>query len=156
LPPKHKDPNDPMRTIVGLDPSSNFGPLSTAMTPDTMFPLFAQPSLGDLDQDGVLDVITSGGSLTLAEALEASSGTSNGQHLLAMWSGKTGAMMPGSPMTLEDFTFFNSQAIVDLNGDDYPEVITGSGGYFLHAYDACGREPDGWPKFTGQWIIPTP
>jgi hypothetical protein len=73
-----------------------------------------------------------------------------------MWSGKTGAMMPGSPMTLEDFTFFNSQAIVDLNGDDYPEVITGSGGYFLHAFDACGREPDGWPKFTGQWIIPTP
>ncbi len=59
-------------------------------------------------------------------------------------------------MVLEDFTFFNSQAIADLNNDDYPEVITGSGGYFVHAFDACGREPAGWPKFTGQWIISTP
>ncbi|MEO7591423.1 MAG: VCBS repeat-containing protein, partial [Byssovorax sp.] len=78
-----------------------------------------------------------------------------GDNLLAMWSGKTGSMMPGSPMVLEDFTFFNSQAIADLNGDDYPEVITGSGGYFVHAFDACGREPVGFPKFTGGWIIPT-
>ena len=59
-------------------------------------------------------------------------------------------------MVLEDFTFFNSQAIADLNGDDYPEVLTGSGGYFLHAFDGCGREPRGFPKFTGQWITPTP
>ncbi len=58
-------------------------------------------------------------------------------------------------MVLDDFTFFNSQAVADLNGDDYPEVITGTGGYFVHAYDACGREPAGFPKFTGQWIIPT-
>src|SRR5262249_32621014 len=33
---------------------------------------------------------------------------------------------------------------------------TGSGGYFLHAFDGCGREPAGWPKFTGHWIISTP
>jgi len=37
-----------------------------------------------------------------------------------------------------------------------PEVVVGSSGYFLHAYDGCGREPDGWPKFTGQWILATP
>ena len=122
-----------------------------------MLPLFAQPSLGDIDQDGVPDVVASGGSLTLAVALQASvSDTAQGDHLLAMWSGKTGRMLPASPIVLEDFTFFNSQAIADLNGDDYPEVITGSGGYFLHAFDGCGREPKGWPKFTGQWIIPTP
>src|SRR5262249_51151795 len=61
----------------------------------------------------------------------------------------------GSPFLLEDFTFFNSQAIADINGDDYPEIITGSGGYYVHAYDGCGREPEGWPKFTGQWVIST-
>ena len=27
---------------------------------------------------------------------------------------------------------------------------------YVHAIDACGREAPGWPKFTGQWIIPTP
>jgi MYXO-CTERM domain-containing protein len=154
--PNRPDPFHAGKTLIGVDPSSVFGSLSKAATPNTMFPLFAQPSLGDLDQDGYPDVITSGGSLTLAAALQGNGGNGpKGDNLLAMWSGKTGAMMPAAPMILEDFTFFNSQAIADLNGDDYPEVITGSGGYFVHAYDACGREPAGFPKFTGGWIIPT-
>ena len=54
--------------------------------------------------------------------------TTAGQNLLAMWSGKTGKMMLAAPIVLEDFTFFNNQAIVDLDGDGYPEVITGTGG----------------------------
>src|SRR5690606_29027310 len=61
----------------------------------------------------------------------------------------------GSPFVIADFTFFNNQAVADLNGDGYPEVLTGSGGYFVHAYDGCGRQPEGFPKFTGQWIIGT-
>src|SRR5690606_4569846 len=36
----------------GVAPTSIFGPQSEAIAPDTMFPLFAQPSLGDLNQDG--------------------------------------------------------------------------------------------------------
>jgi MYXO-CTERM domain-containing protein len=122
-----------------------------------MLPLFSQPSLGDIDQDGTPDVIAAGGSLNLAINLQSQSNTGlQGDHLVAVWSGKTGAMMPGSPFVVEDFLFFNSQAVADLNGDDYPEVITGSAGYYLHAFDGCGREPKGFPKFTGQWIIPTP
>ncbi|NUO47223.1 MAG: VCBS repeat-containing protein, partial [Polyangiaceae bacterium] len=72
------------------------------------------------------------------------------------WSGATGKMMPAAPMVIEDFTFFNSSAIADLSGDGYPEAIIGTGGYYLHAIDACGREPEGFPKFTGHWIISTP
>jgi MYXO-CTERM domain-containing protein len=157
--PVHPDPSNPGQMSRGVYPASIFGELSKAATPNTMFPLFAQPSIGDVDQDGTPDVITSGGSLKLAIALQSSgssAGQAGAQNLLAMWSGKTGEMLPGAPMILEDFTFFNSQAIADLDGDDYPEVITGSGGYFMHAFDACGREPAGWPKFTGQWIISTP
>ncbi|MCA9595345.1 MAG: VCBS repeat-containing protein [Myxococcales bacterium] len=153
--PERTDPNtgEPAR---GIEPTSIFGPDSQAVTPDTMFPLFAQPSLGDLDQDGTPDVVSSGGSLSMAGSL-LSSKPSDGpaQHLLAMWSGKTGAMLPASPVVLEDFTFFNNQAIADLTGDGYPEVLTGSGGYYVHAVDACGREAEGWPKFTGQWVIAT-
>jgi len=141
----------------GVAPGSEFGPLSKAYRPNTMMPLFAQPSLGDMDQDGVPDIVASGGSFALAPTLQGSGAKQDGDfHLMAVWSGKTGAMLPGSPFVLEDYTFFNNQAIADLNGDDYPEVITGSGGYFLHAFDACGREPAGFPKFTGQWIMPTP
>jgi MYXO-CTERM domain-containing protein len=154
--PNRPDPFHPGKTLIGVDPSSVFGLLSSAAQPNTMLPLFAQPSLGDLDQDGYPDVITSGGSLNLAIALQGNGGNGpKGDNLLAMWSGKTGSMLPASPMVLEDFTFFNSQAVADLDGDDYPEVITGSGGYFVHAFDACGREPKGFPKFTGGWVIPT-
>jgi len=153
--PLRPDPNDPSLPYVGLDPSSIFGPLTTAPRPNTMLPLFSQPSVADMDQDGVPDVIATGGSLNLAINLQTG-GTAPGGNLMAMWSLKTGTMLPASPMVLEDFTFLNSSAVADLTGDGYPEALIGTGGYFLHAFDACGREPEGWPKFTGQWIIPTP
>lgn len=153
--PQRPDPSVPGQTRRGVDPSNEFGKLSLAKQPNTMLPLFSQPALGDMDQDGVPDIISSGGSLDVAIAIQSSSGQA-GDNLLAMWSGETGQMLPASPMVLEDFTFFNSSAIADLSGDGYPEAIIGSGGYYLHAYDACGRQPEGWPKFTGQWIITTP
>ncbi len=141
----------------GIVSASRFGELTKAFRPNSMLPLFGHPSLADIDQDGTLDVIAQGSSLNLAINLQAGSGNSSlvGEHLAAVWSGKTGAMLPGSPFVLEDYSFFNSQAVADLDGDDYPEVIVGSAGYFLHAFNGCGEEPEGWPKFTGQWIIPT-
>ncbi|MCA9621792.1 MAG: VCBS repeat-containing protein, partial [Myxococcales bacterium] len=152
--PEWEDP-DTGEKRRGVAPTGRFGSLTKASQPDVMFPLFSNPSLADIDQDGVLDVIASGSSLSLAQSLLGSSGES-GQQLLSVWSGKDGQMLPASPFLLEDYSFFNSHAIADLNDDQYPEIMVGSGGYFLHAFDGCGREPEGWPKFTGQWIIPTP
>ncbi len=152
--PEWEDP-DTGELRRGVQPTGRFGPLTKALGPDIMFPLFANPSLGDIDQDGTPDVIASGSSLTLAQSLVGSSSDS-GQQLVAVWSGKTGAMLPAAPFVVEDYSFFNSHAVADLNGDDYPEILVGSGGYFLHAFDGCGREPEGWPKFTGQWMTGTP
>ncbi len=139
----------------GLDPSSAFGPLTAAQQPNTMLPLFSNPSMADMDQDGVPDIVSSGGSLNLAIALQSAT-TGQGENLLAVWSGKTGKMLPASPMVIQDFTFFNSSSVADLSNDGYPEAIIGSGGYYVHAVDGCGRQAPGFPKFTGQWIISTP
>jgi MYXO-CTERM domain-containing protein len=141
------------RGVVG---SAQFGELSKAFRPNTMFPLFGQPSLGDIDQDGQIDVVASGSSLNIAINLQGGAGDLPGEHMVSVWNGKTGAMLDAAPFLLEDFSFFNSHAIADIDNDDYPEVLVGSAGYFLHAFNGCGREPEGWPKFTGQWITSTP
>lgn len=141
----------------GLEPTSNFGEKTKAFSPDVMFPLLSQPSVGDIDQDGVLDVIVSGGSLSLAGALAGGgSRVDRAQHLIAVWSGKTGKMLPGSPMLIGDYTFLVNHAVADVSGDEYPEVITGTAGYLVHAVDGCGREAPGFPKFTNGWNATAP
>jgi hypothetical protein len=147
----------PVRTgeSNGFDTGGQYGMLSNAMHGDIMLPLFSHPSVGDLDQDGTPDVIMSGSGLYLALNMEADD-TKPFEHLLAMWSGKTGKMMPGSPVVVEDYSFLTNQVIADITGDDYPEVIMGTGGYFVHAVDACGQEAPNWPKFTGGWMTATP
>jgi len=35
-------------------------------------------------------------------------------------------------------------------------MTVGSGGYYVHAFDGCGREPEGWPKFVGGWVTSSP
>ena len=138
----------------GFANGSSYGALSNALS-DTMLPLFSHPSVGDLDQDGTPDVVMSGGSLSLVLNM-AGDTTHPYQQLGAMWSGKTGQMLPGSPFLLEDYSFLSNQAIADITGDNYPEVILGTGGYFLHAIDACGTEAAGWPKFTDGWMTASP
>jgi MYXO-CTERM domain-containing protein len=144
----------------GFDPGSEFGALSAAAVPDVMTPLFGQPAVGDLDGDGVLDVAVAGGSEVLTT--ELTSGVSMtrppgpAQHLLAMWSGATGHPMPGAPVPIEDHAIGMNAAVADLTGDGYPEVVLGTGGYFVRAVDACGCEASNWPKFTGGWIEATP
>jgi hypothetical protein len=144
------------QTVGTFCPTSIFGPNSKATAPDTMFPLFSCPSIGDLDQDGVPDAILSGGSLSLAANLGGGSSAQPFQHLLAAWTPTTGAMLPGMPVVLEDYVFLMNHAVADINGDNYPEVVLGTGGYFVRAVDACGCEASGWPKFTDGWIIATP
>ncbi|MGD0528476.1 MAG: FG-GAP-like repeat-containing protein [Polyangiaceae bacterium] len=144
-------------TQIGVDPTSIFGAGSTATQPDSMFPLFSSPSVGDLDQDGVPDIITSGGSLSvLGNTTGGASPAHPPQYLLGMWSGATGHPFYGSPVPIEDYTLLVSHAVADITGDNYPEVMLGTGGYFVHAVDACGCEAGNWPKFTNGWIVATP
>ena len=36
----------------------------------------------------------------------------------------------------------------DLNGDGDAEIISGSSGYIVRAWNLAGQAPEGWPKFT--------
>ena len=47
-------------------------------------------------------------------------------------------------------------AIADVDGNGAHETIAGNGTYLLHAHEADGRAPAGWPKLTGGWVVGTP
>lgn len=158
--------------VITLDPF--FGRLYEsphALEGNNMIAVFSQPSIGDLDQDGHPDIVAMGASFFLALSM-FSVDRHEYEQQVAFWSTapqlckdtqgtpvpgtKCAPMFPGSPTLIEDYTFFHNATIADLSGDDYPELILGTGGYYLRAVDACGTEAPGFPKFTGQWIIPSP
>jgi hypothetical protein len=126
---------------------------------NTNEPSFAQmntnPVFGDLTGDGTPDYIV-GGTGVLYLVTLAVKEMQDSQHVVGAWDGKTGEFLPGWPRQIEDLQFLVSPAVADLSGDGKPEAILGSAGYLLHAWDKDGNEPEGWPKFTGNWILGSP
>lgn len=62
-------------------------------------------------------------------------------------------MLDGFPRRMEDLMLFARPDAVDVDADGKAEVVIGSGGYLLHAFEPAGGEADGFPKFTGGWIF---
>ena len=79
-----------------------------------------------------------------------------GDHQVAAWNPRTGAVLPAFPRVMDDMQFLSSPGLADVDGDGRAEVLQGSGGYLLRAYRADGATPAGWPKFTHGWLIPSP
>ena len=75
---------------------------------------------------------------------------------LGVWDTTTGSFMPGFPAQMNDLMFFNTPAIVDVNGDGNAEVLQGSAMYDVRGYGLGGSVPSGFPKFTGGWMVDTP
>jgi MYXO-CTERM domain-containing protein len=149
-----REPGQDARTARQLD-SVSYGRYSTSRQ-RPLANLFAYPSFGDLDQDGFADAVIAGASTQAALNLASGGSAIEFDHLIGAWSGADSRFLPGFPQKVEDWQFFVNPTVADITGDDYPEVISGSGGYFVNAFDGCGRKPAGWPKFTGQWIIVAP
>jgi hypothetical protein len=131
----------------GADSPARDGPSFFAIT---------SGAFGDVDGDGALDYAAGTAGLRAGLSALLTSWRLPFEHHLSVWNARTGAYLPSFPALMEDYQFFVNPAIADLDGDGRPEVITGTGGYLVHAIDHRGREPEGWPKFTGHWLAASP
>ncbi len=103
-------------------------------------------ALGDIDDNGVIDVAV---------------GANNGN--LYVWErGSTGTCLAGWPQGAGE-AIVSSPALADLDGDNKLEVIVGSDDGFVYVwtYDgtpfkAPGQEETGWPRMTGGDVIGSP
>jgi hypothetical protein len=134
--------------------STNYGEDTNVVEPS-----FAQmtnnPAFGDLTGDGVPEYIVGGTGVNYLITLPLTIAR-DWTNVIGAWDGVTGEMLPGWPRAIEDLQFLVAPAVADLDGDQKAEAIMGSAGYLLHAWDAAGEEPEGWPKFTGNWILGSP
>ncbi len=112
----------------------------------------ANLAFADVDLDGTPDVVA--GMTGANYAITAGLGRymPYQDHVVAVWNAATGRTLDAWPRVIEDISLFVTPAVADITGDGRPEVITSSGGYVVHAWDADGVEPEGWPKFTGGWV----
>ena len=133
----------------------DYGELHNAEDVPSSVQFVSQPAFGDLDGDGVTDFVH-GGASTLYIASLAASTHMDFQNAIGAWSGVDGQYFEAWPRQIEDAQFLSAPAIADLDGDGLPEVIHGSAGYVLHAWDVNGESPEGWPKFSGGWMIGSP
>jgi hypothetical protein len=77
-------------------------------------------------------------------------------HQLSAWDTTTGYYLAGFPRVVADWQFFMNPTVVDLDDDGLPEVLNGTGGYLLDAFNYKGKQPAGFPKNLGGWIISSP
>ncbi|MHC4478944.1 MAG: FG-GAP repeat domain-containing protein, partial [Planctomycetota bacterium] len=127
----------------GLDSEAKDGPTIFAIT---------SGAFGDLDGDGKPEFSAGTTGIRAALDIAVPGLTLPFEHHLSAWSAGSGDYLTAFPRMIEDFQFFVIPAIAELDGDGMPEIIAGSGGYLLHAFNLFGQEPMGWPKFTGHWL----
>jgi subtilisin family serine protease len=135
----------------------------------------AQTAVGQLGSTSKA-VVTGGLSAQIATDTAGPPGKKPGfQHAVGAYDPATGAAVSTFPRQIEDWQFLSGPAIADVKGDGTHQVIEGSGGGFVHAFDpaatpvgpqnnlstslsryADGAEPNGFPVFTGGYITSTP
>lgn len=140
---------------VKLLNNSDFAILSKA-TDSPTFPIETSGSFGFIDENESIDYVLGTVGINMAGAFAAGGKRAYYEHHLSAWDTGEGNFLEGFPVVVEDLQFFMNPAIADISGDGRAEIISGSGGYMLHAVNYRGEEPQGWPKFTGGWIIASP
>jgi len=120
------------------------------------FTFVSYPLFADLDDDGNVDIVEGGAGTDAALAFASGGVRHDFEHMMGAWDAKTGKFKRGFPRVMEDWQFFSTPAVADIDGDGKVNVIAASGGYFVHGWNADGEEAPGFPKFTGGWVLTTP
>ncbi len=129
----------------------------SSTSPDTpSIPSLGEGAFGDLTGAGQLTFAAPGAGLGRLLAIVLPDQQLNADDHLEAWVATSGTYQPTFPHHVEELQFLTGPSIADVGGAPTPELIEGTAGYFLHAYDVTGTEPTGWPKFSGGWHIANP
>ena len=145
----------------GSDDAGDFNVMETGPLLDPhrdlpTIPALASPLFADLAGDGKIACIAPSAGIRKLADVELPAEQIGSENHLTAWNTLDGKMLPGFPMYMDDLQFVSSPSVADVDGDGLPEILAGSGGFLVRAYDAAGGVPDGWPKFTGKWVTSTP
>lgn len=148
--------------VVARANAALFGPGSNSLDAPA-FPLINHGSVGRLDPSGALAYVKGTAGFNFASAFAEGGARIVFDHQISAWNMNPAAGDPlqlpfieGFPQIVEDWQFFMNPALVDMTGDGLSEILMGTGGYLVHAFDYKGVDAPGFPKFTGGWIISSP
>ncbi len=119
-------------------------------------PMINNPSVADLDGDGLLELINGTAGSGLIAAATAGGRRTDFDHSVSAWVAGSGYFQAGFPQRVWDYQFFMNYAVADLEGTGRFNVISGDGGYFVYAPNVDGKSAEGFPKWTQGWHITTP
>ncbi len=148
-------------SFYGADGDGDYHVMDTGLLRDSgkdlpTVPAAGSPLFADLTGEGRLACIAPSAGLRKLADLGFPAEQVNSENHISAWNALTGKMFEGFPVFMDDLQFIASPSVADLDGDELPEIVGGSGGFLVRAYNVGGEMPAGWPKFTGNWVISTP
>ena len=122
---------------------------------DVFETVFGAPAIGDIDDDGQLDVVIG------VQSDENNPDAAEDGGLLFAYDGATGDVLTGFPVQVDE-VIWSSPALGDLTGDGRLEIVVGTGycwadpacptpttnpgvGQYINAWDHQGNDVPGWP-----------
>jgi hypothetical protein len=145
----------------GADPQGDANVMDTGPAWDPArdvptLPALGSPVFADLSGQGEFSCVAPSAGLKKLLDVQLPAEQVGAENHLAAWDVRSGRMLPGFPAYMDDLQFIAGPAAADVDGDGVAEIVAGSGGFLVRAYDDAGLPVEGWPKFTGQWVIATP